>query len=389
MTHSKSGRVKPKPHPNFPLFRHQSGRWCKKILGKHHYFGPVTPDGNHGAQAALERWLDQKDDLLVGRTPRVKGEGLTVRELVNHFLSAKRHLLDTREIRPTTWGDYYATCERLVRVFGKDRLVSDLTADDFARLRADFAKTRGPVCLSGDITMTRMVFKHGWDAGLLSAPVRSGPGFKRPSLKVLRLARKQRAPRMFDRTEIRALIDAAGVQLRAMIYLGINCGYGNQDCATLPLDALDLEGGWVNYHRPKTGIDRRCPLWPETVEALKAALVARPTPKDPDVAKLVFVTSRLRSWSKDTMDNPVAKEFAKVLKALGLQRKGRGFYSLRHTFETIAGGSRDQVAVDHVMGRAPAQNDMSAVYREGIDDSRLVAVVNHVRQWLFGSESKR
>ena len=60
--------------------------------------------------------------------------------------------------------------------------------------------------------------------------------------------------------------------LRAMIFLGVNCGFGNADCGTLPRQSLDLVGGWVNYHRPKTGITRRCPLWPETVAALGAAL---------------------------------------------------------------------------------------------------------------------
>jgi hypothetical protein len=44
--------------------------------------------------------------------------------------------------------------------------------------------------------------------------------------------------------------------LKAMILLGINCGYGNADCGTLPLSALDLKNGWINYHRPKTGIVR-------------------------------------------------------------------------------------------------------------------------------------
>ena len=28
---------------------------------------------------------------------------------------------------------------------------------------------------------------------------------------------------------------------------------------------------------------------------------------------------------------------------------------------------------------------MSAVYREGVDDNRLRAVTDHVRQWLFGA----
>jgi len=151
MPHSNTERRKPrKPRPDFPLFPHASGRWAKKIRGKFCYFGKVAddPDG----QAALERWLDQKDELLAGRTPRVQGEGLTVRDLVNHFLTSKRHLLDTREIQSRTWQDYYATCERVVRVFGPGRLVADLAADDFDRLRADFAKTHKAVCLTGDVT---------------------------------------------------------------------------------------------------------------------------------------------------------------------------------------------------------------------------------------------
>jgi hypothetical protein len=59
---------------------------------------------------------------------------------------------------------------------------------------------------------------------------------------------------------------------------------------------------------------------------------------------------------------------------------------LRHTFETIGGESRDQPAVDHIMGHAPQANDMSAVYREKISDERLRAVVQRVHTWLFGTQ---
>jgi hypothetical protein len=48
--------------------------------------------------------------------------------------------------------------------------------------------------------------------------------------------------------------------MQAMILLGLNCGYGPSDLATLPMRVLDLAGGWVDHARPNTGIDRRCPL---------------------------------------------------------------------------------------------------------------------------------
>lgn len=95
---------------------------------------------------------------------------------------------------------------------------------------------------------------------------------------------------MFEAVEIGRMLEAAGVQLRAMIYLGINCGFGNADCGQLPMRAVDLEAAWIDFPRPKTGIARRCPLWPETVQALRAALADRPQPKDQTHADLLFIT---------------------------------------------------------------------------------------------------
>ncbi|MDP6719965.1 MAG: hypothetical protein QGF59_14995, partial [Pirellulaceae bacterium] len=62
-------------------------------------------------------------------------------------------------------------------------------------------------------------------------------------------------------------------------------------------------------------------------------------------------------------------------------RVGVGFYTLRHAFETIAGESRDQVAVDAIMGHE--RGDMASIYRERISDERLQNVVETVRAWLF------
>jgi integrase len=366
-----------KPYPDFPLFPHANGTWAKKIRGKLHYFGPWDdPD------AALAKYLERKDALHSGRTPRPDPGALTVKDVANAYLNDRQQAVAVGELSPRTWGDYRAIMEKLVAGLGKERLVSDLAPQDFAALKSKLAKSNGPARMSTIVQVIRCAFKHAYESEQIDRPVRFGPAFKRTSKKVLRLHRAKQGPKMFTAGEVRGLLAAATVPMKAMILLGINCGFGNSDCGNLPLTALDLEGGWVNFPRPKTGIDRRYPLWPETVAAVRNALAVRPRPKKDEDADLVFVTRCGASWSRDTSDAPVTLEFRKLLKALAIDgRKGLGFYTLRHVFRTVADETKDSVACDAVMGHETPH--MSSAYRETISDARLRAVTDHVRAWLF------
>jgi integrase len=234
--------------------------------------------------------------------------------------------------------------------------------------------------IAKSIQYTRSIFKYAYDAGLIDRPIRFGPGFARPSKKNFRLAKAQQIVQLFTADEIRRMLEAATLPMRAMVLLAINCAYGNTDCGTLPMSAVHLDAGWIDHARPKTGLARRCPLWPETIAALKAWLAARPTPKDEGDIGLVFVTKRGLSWAKDTTDNPVAKEMRKLMKKLELDG-GRGFYALRHTHRTIADAVCDQRASDFIMGHFDPT--MSAHYVERVGDERLRRVVEYVRGWLF------
>jgi integrase len=227
----------------------------------------------------------------------------------------------------------------------------------------------------------RCVFKHAFDAGLIDRPIRFGPGFKRPSKKTIRLQRAKQGAKLLSAAEIRSLLSAASVQLRAMILLGVNCGFGNADCATLPRSVVDLEAGLIDYARPKTGIPLRCPLWPETVAAIREVTATRPVAKKTEHGELVFLTRCGDAWHKDTPDNPISREFGKLLKAQGIiTRKGLGFYAFRHIFRTIADEAKDQPAADFIMVHEVAH--MSSVYRETISDARLKAVTDYVHAWL-------
>lgn len=376
-TAARVARTKPtKPYPDFPLFPHANGLWSKKIRGKLYYFGAWA-----NPEAALQKFVDQRDDLFAGRSPRAKDDGLRVADLCNRFLTSKQRLLDTGEIVPRTFQDYFQTCERIVRFFGRDRRVDDIGPDDFERLRSDLATTRGPVALGSEVTRIRVVMKYAFDQGLISGPIRYGQSFRKPSKKVLLQQRNARGPRMFEAPALRKLIKGARGPMKAMILLGINCGFGPTDLARLKMPHLNLKTGWVDYPRPKTGIHRRCPLWPETVAALKAWLAVRPSPDDPANAELVFITKYGRPWAGNGTGAAVSWCFRDLRDELDCYTPGLGFYALRHGFETMGGDSRDQVAVDHIMGHS--RGDMASVYRERISDERLKAVTDHVRKWLF------
>src|SRR5262249_11489551 len=267
---------------------------------------------------SLKKYLAQKDDLHAGRTLRPDPEGTTVKDLANHFLNQKKRAVDVGELSPRTWTDYKEACDLAVTAFGKNRLASDLAPEDFAKLRDQVAKQYGPHRLGKTIQCIRCLFKYGFEVGLIAVPARFGPGFKRPSKKTLRLHKAAQGPKLFTREEITRLLAAAGAPLRAMILLGVNCGFGNSDLGNLPSSALDLDAGWLDYPRPKTGIARRCPLWPEPVQAIRESLSKRPTPKEEADAGLVFITIRGQGWSKDKADSPVSKEFKKLLNALGI-----------------------------------------------------------------------
>jgi integrase len=369
-----------KPYAEFPLFAHATGRWAKKIRGKLHYFGPWSD-----SDAALKKYLDQRDDLQAGRTPRISGEGLTIRDLANRFLTSKQHLVSTGEIAQRTFNDYHVTCERLISELGRNRLVTDLASDDFERLRRVLSNSRGPVALGNEIQRVRTVFKFALDSALIPAPVRFGPSFRKPNKKTMRRARNATGPRMFEAEELRQILVAADIRLSAMILLGINGGLGQADLAALPIAAVNFDSSVLNYPRQKTAISRRIPLWPETVAALREALRTRPKPKLEADRDLVFITKYGFRWvrtnEKGTSIDSVGWEFRKLLLRLGLKRPRISFYALRHTFETIGGESTDQVAVDHIMGHA--RDDMASVYRERISDERLQTVTEHVRAWLF------
>lgn len=313
-------------------------------------------------------------------------------DLANQFLTHHAARRDNGEISARTFQQLHSTCEAMVRVLGRGRAVIDLQTTDFAKLKATLATTLSAVTLRNMMQRCRSVFKFAFDEGLIIAPIKFGQSFAKPSLNVVRKGREAHrqafGDRMFEAYEILQLLAAAKQPMKTIVLLATNGGLGQSDLSSLPIRCVDLDGGWMDFARAKTAVRRRIPLWPETVDAIREWRTMQPKAKDKADNGLLFLTAYGARWVKvspksGSCCDALGQEFAKLLRALGIKRPRLSFYGLRHTFETVAGETADQVAVDAIMGHTP--QGMAAHYRERIDDGRLQRVTEHVRQWLFCS----
>jgi integrase len=363
-----------KPSADFPLFPHASGKWAKKIRGKIRYFGRW--DDPDGALKDYQRFADNS-----GKLPHSGGGATTLQHACNAFLTAKNERLKSGELSQSSFSDYKRTCIWLADHFGRGTPIESFTPQMFAAYKTKLAERRTVGSMGNEITRVRVFFKWCAENNFLRSAVKFGTEFRRPSSLSMRRHRQEQGKKLFTAEQIRLIMNESGQNFRAMILLGINCGFGNRDCATLPLGAVDLERGWISYPRPKTLVERELPLWPETVEALNVSLANRPEPQ-PGCEHLFFLRYSGKSW--DTTDNWIAKRFRATL--LWSSISVGGFYWLRHTFATVAGGAKDQIAVNAIMGHVDPS--MAAVYREVIEPERLQAVTAHVRRWLFNSHGK-
>lgn len=238
--HSNSASQLRKPYPDYPLTPRRDGRWQKKIKGRVHYFVGTW-------QAALEEYKRQLPYLANGASVPSPdtAAGVTLNHLVNAdsgFLANKEALVHSGELTNCSFIDYKRTCRRLIDYFGRERTIASIETSEFAGLRNEFAKSMGVIAIGNEINRTRIVFKFAFDEGLIDKPIRYGQSFQRPRQKVLRKNRTGK-DKTLHAEQIRAIMDKAPLQIKAMILLGINAGLGNSDCGQLKHE--HIRDGWL------------------------------------------------------------------------------------------------------------------------------------------------
>ncbi|MCS7466733.1 hypothetical protein NZK35_08765 [Stieleria sp. ICT_E10.1] len=117
------------------------------------------------------------------------------------------------------------------------------------------------------IIRTKAFINYAYDHELVDVPIRTGTAFKRASRKRQRIERAKKPKKFFEAAEVRELVSKATEVMTSMILLGVNCGYGNADCARLTKSMITADG-WIVEPREKTGVLRMAKLWPETASIL-------------------------------------------------------------------------------------------------------------------------
>lgn len=375
MTASKSIEKPQKPYPEYPLNAHASGQWRKRFKGKTYYCGPWgDPLG------ALREWERIRNEIELGNDPKPQDGAVTVDVAVNLFLDSKDAKVQSGDLSKATFNQYKLVCSWLKANLGEHRLVESIGPQDFVRLRARFPNDWTTTTIANQIVLVRTILKWVYDAGLIDKPVRYGDNFSKPSARRRKLERASKPKKEFSAAEIWTLHGKASAEVKAWILLAVNCGYGNSDLSRLRVS--DVQGEWLAVPRGKTGESRKAWLWPETREAITEVL------KGHTGSELLFTNSTGGPLvSDDGVSDSVTHAFYALKESCGLQRKGVGFYALRHVFATIAGDTKDQVCVDHIMGHSDAT--MAGVYREAVFEKRIKSVCSHVRKWLLAGKPKR
>jgi len=258
-------------------------------------------------------------------------------------------------ILPLTVRSYRTSVSDFTRLFGNTP-VETLDPEHFRKWKADVSKRLSHGTVRTRAVHIRGAFRWAHQEGLADMP-RMGADFMR-----VRTSPPHRGT--FSISEVEALIQASDGWIRLCILLGINLGFGNNDCAKLRPE--HIQGEFMDMLRPKTKSPRRGWLWPETRDALAD------TPPPLRLKTGVPVCS-------DRHDG-VNREFRSLARRVGVYMPGRSFYSLRRTYRTIVDDHLDRPAIDLTMGHATP--GMGARYVASISDDRIRAVGMLARQRL-------
>ncbi len=353
----------------FPLTLHPTGQYCKKIRGHIYYFGSDR-------QQALESYLDQAIFLhgYNSALQKTVNGTVTLKEICDMYLKYQNTKLQANNLSARHHNDQIRSLNKLKDFLGENCKIKNISTLSLQNYKRSLQKHYSSVCrLNLHLSIMKAMFHWARKNDILKDI---------PNIDAISRAKEIHQDRFtFNSEQINILLSIADINMQAMIWLGLNCGFGCTDCAYLKWIDLNFVNDRVILPRRKTGIYRDLPLWPETVKSLQNILRK---------GSLVFYTSKGKPYiqtnvrvsdngnEKYTVTNLISTKFRRLIIRAGLNvPQGTGFYTLRRTAATIAAKSGDPFAVQRLLGHANLTmatryvQDVSVQTDKVIEKSRL------------------
>jgi integrase len=433
---------------DFPLTIASNGQYAKKHQGKRWHFGAVSAGWRAAIARYTNDWPYIIQGKVPPPIAASGVDAASFEFVARSWIAHQIRRLDRGEIKGPSFITMRNAAEIAAAHLGGKRRIVHMTPADFGSLRdalafewikegegeaqrwTKTAKRLGPAALANRVAYLRSMFLWAGPNGekLLPSAPNYGTGFRTVSERTLsksrRVREREHGQKVFEPDQILPIFNELPTeQLQAMFLLSINCGFTAVDCGCLPWRSVNLDAKqpFIDFPRVKTGAERpRLFLWPETVALLRAVrkleLSAAPGMEDfivfqdrgdegepiGDPIRLkdcVFITQRGRPWwhvttHKDANGIPttashrsaIPEMFDPALVTLEIKKKGCGFGTGRHTFETYAKRVADPALVDTVMGHT--ERSMGDRYDHALD-ADLLAMVNGVRDRLLSDPKWR
>jgi integrase len=318
-----------KPFPDFPLCWHKRGYWCKKIDGR---VVNYTADWKE----SYDRYLADKRDRDAGQVMQSVQDKQrhTLEEAIGVMMARQKQRLDQGGIGEVQFTKYRVEMEHVACTLGRGfklrKLAGEEGPDLFNKIKAA-AMARGLSVARRHMDYVRLMLDRAYKQGLMPPP-NYGDSFDPPTpeqVAAWKFAQEaEHGERAFTNDELRAIVEGAyrwSPHLFAQVLLALNDGFGADDCAILTDAMIDWDRSLIKTHRSKTMRKRIAPLWPITIEAIRASRAQRPKPAQKDWKDRVFLTAD---------GNPVAAKTVQVDDDDVPLRTGRND-SIRQAFDDL------------------------------------------------------
>jgi len=359
----------------FPLTLHPTGQYCKKIKGKLRYFGTDK-------KRALESYLAQATFLHGTQSliQKASNDKMTLRQLVDLYLQYQHARVLANNLTPKHYNEQIDSLNRLMAFLGQGCRIESISTLDLQNYKRKLQTHYASVDrLNLNISIMKAMFHWAKKIDVLE---------NIPNIDAISKSKVvHKEMYTFNSQQINKLLSAADIKMKAMIWLGLNCGFGCTDCGKLQWSDLDFKDSRVKLARNKTGVKRNFPLWPETMQALKEL---------PRSGPFVFYTSKGHLWIRTVVKtndggerkyifvNRITPTFSRLMKKVKIYApKGTSFYSLRRTAATVAARSGDPFAVQRLLGHVDLT--MATRYVQDLSE-QTDRVIENSRRYVTGRE---